>query len=188
MDYFQNVLEVRLQLFFSKENYDKLEYPEFQIEQGSAPLNHLLAKHQFNIEEFIILLLALSPHLKPNLLDGIIQQYLPNGGEFPEMGGVKGINHRSMLPTGETALFLLSGNDTEKRMQVMHYFSPDHFFAKENVLLLEPVKEGEPKMSGRIILQQEYVELLTIGTVSKPSFSPDFPAKLVSTKMEWEDL
>lgn len=179
---------MRLQLFFSEENYDKLEYPEFHIEPSSAPLNHLLAKHQFNIEEFIILLLALSPHLKPNLLNGIIQQYLPNGGEFPEMGGVKGINHRSMLPTGETALFLLSGNDTEKRMQVMQYFSSDHFFAKENILFLEPVKEGEPKMSGRIILQQEYVEQLTVGTVSKPSFSPDFPAKLVTTKMEWEDL
>ena len=43
-------------------------------------------------------------------------------------------------------------------------------------------------MSGKIILQQEYVDLFTTGTVSKPSFSPDFPAKLVTTKMEWDDV
>lgn len=43
-------------------------------------------------------------------------------------------------------------------------------------------------MSGKIILQQEYVELFTVGTIAKPSFSQDFPAKLVTTKMEWEDL
>ena len=43
-------------------------------------------------------------------------------------------------------------------------------------------------MSGKIILQAEFVDLFTLGTVSKPTFSPDFPAKLVTTRMEWEDL
>lgn len=93
-----------------------------------------------------------------------------------------------MLPTGETALFILSGNDVQKRMQLARYFSPEHFFAKENILQLESVKEGEPPMSGKLILQQEYVELFTTGIVSKPLFGPEFPAKLVTTKMEWEDL
>ncbi|MEO8962989.1 MAG: hypothetical protein ABI325_13970 [Ginsengibacter sp.] len=37
-------------------------------------------------------------------------------------------------------------------------------------------------------MQQEYVDLFTIRTISNPSCSPDFPAKLVHTKMEWEDL
>src|SRR5205823_11445635 len=116
----------------------------------------LLVKHQMNIEEYTILLLALAPHVQPSLLDAIIQQYLPNGSEFPEMGGVKGINHRGTLATGETALFILAGNDLHRRLHALHYFSQDHFFATENILALEPVKDGEPRMSGKLILQLEY--------------------------------
>ena len=43
-------------------------------------------------------------------------------------------------------------------------------------------------MSGRLIVEPEIVELLTIGTVSKPRFSIDFPAEYIETEMEWEDL
>jgi SpoVK/Ycf46/Vps4 family AAA+-type ATPase len=85
-------------------------------------------------------------------------------------------------------LFLLAGNDISKRRQVLGYFSSSHWFYTDNVLGLEYVKEGEPRMSGKIILQQDYVELFTTGIVSKPTFSPDFPAKLVTTKMDWADI
>jgi SpoVK/Ycf46/Vps4 family AAA+-type ATPase len=43
-------------------------------------------------------------------------------------------------------------------------------------------------MSGRIILHQDYVDLFTTGSVMKPVFGPDFPAKNISTKMDWSDL
>ncbi len=152
-----------------------------------APFNHLLVKHTLNVEEYIILLLALTPHLQPNFLDTIIQQYLPNGGDFPEIGGVKG-NSRSTLPTGETALFIIAGSDINKRLEALQYFSPDHFFAKKNILFLEQVNNGEPRMSGKIILQDEYVDLLTTGSVSKPTFGPEFPARLITTKMDWDDV
>src|SRR5439155_19945576 len=141
---------------------------------------HFIVNHKLNIEEYIILLLALVPHIQPNFIDSIVQQYLPNGGEFAEIGGVKGNNHRGTIPTGETALFILAGNDMFKRMQASYYFSPDHFFAKENVLQLESLQNGEPRMSGKIILQQEYIDLFTIGKISKPVFGPDFPAKNIS--------
>jgi len=68
------------------------------------------------------------------------------------------------------------------------YFSPDHFYSKKGILCLESVKEGEPQMSGKLILIQEYVDLFTIGKVSAPAFSQEFPAKMISTEMNWEDL
>lgn len=188
MEFLQEVIDRRLKDFFRKDEENPFSFPEVILEPGDTPLNHLLIGNQMNVEEYVVLLLALAPHLQPNILDASIQQYLPQGGDFPEIGGVKGNNHRATLPTGETALFILGGNDLFKRIQTLHYFSPEHFFAKENILLLEAVKEGEPQMSGKIILQQEFVELLTLGVVAKPPFSPEFPAKLVTTKMDWEDL
>jgi SpoVK/Ycf46/Vps4 family AAA+-type ATPase len=73
-------------------------------------------------------------------------------------------------------------------MQASWYFSSDHFFAKENILHLEGLQDGEPRMSGKIVLQSDYVELFTTGIVSRPSFGPDFPAKNIQTKMDWDDL
>ena len=188
LQYLREVLEKRLQIHINKDAPDAFAYPELRIESEDTPLHHFLLSHRLNIEEYIILLLALVPHIQPNFLDSIVQQYLPNGGDFPEMGGVKGASYRGMLPTGETALFLLGGNDMLKRMKVSAYFSTDHFFARENILQLEQVKEGEPRMSGKIILQQEYVDLFTTGVIASPSFGPDFPARLIQTKMDWADL
>ncbi|MGB8194672.1 MAG: ATP-binding protein [Chitinophagaceae bacterium] len=186
--FLQDVINRRLQQFFHRSETAVFTYPELILEPDSAPLNQLIAKQKMNIEEYVILLLALAPHLQPSFLDGMIQQYLPGGGDFPEIGGAKGTNYRGTLATGETALFILAGDDLNRRLHALQYFSEDHFFVKESILQLESVKEGEPRMSGKLVLQQEYVDLLTIGSASKPSFGPDFPAKLVTTRMHWDDL
>jgi len=188
LGYLQKIIDCRLKKFFQKENNGQFDYPELVLEPDDSPLYHFLVRHKLNIEEYIILLLSLMPHIQPNFMDPIIQSYLPHGGEFPEIGGVKGNSYRSTMPTGETAMFLLAGNDISKRMQATKYFSADHFFTKENILMLESAKDGEPRMSGRLILQPDYVDLFTIGVASKPIFGPDFPAKLVTTKLNWDDI
>ncbi len=139
-------------------------------------------------DEYLLFLLALAPHLRPHLFDELIQQNIPKAGDFPQIGGVRGKNFRGFLPTGETALFLLAGNDLKKRLDVQELFSTEHFFYKKNILTLESVPPGEPRMSGRIILTEEYLELFTTGKVSRPAFSAEFPARLLETQLEWDDL
>ncbi len=188
VSFLKETISNRLKHFFQKEAGNNFFYPAANLDGGNSPLQQFARNHRLNEDEFTILLLGLMPHVRPNLLDAVIQEYLASGGDFPEIGGIKGGNHRGTLPTGETALFIIAGNDTAKRLAGMEYFLQDHFFAKENILALEPVKDGEPFFSGKIILQQDYLDLFTIGRISKPAFSPDFPAKLVTTKMEWNDL
>lgn len=133
-------------------------------------------------------MIAMTPHLQPDFFGKIIAEYLPDGGDFPEFGGVRGVNHRGLLPTGETAQFVIGGDDLEKRLDVQRLLGPEHWFAKEHILWLEPVPEGEPVMSGRLTLNPEVVEQLTLGTTSKPRFSMEFPAEYIETGMEWSDL
>jgi SpoVK/Ycf46/Vps4 family AAA+-type ATPase len=56
------------------------------------------------------------------------------------------------------------------------------------VLRLEAVPEGEPAMSGRLILDPEFVEEIATGKIGRPSFTADFPAAYLQTEMEWDDL
>ena len=74
------------------------------------------------------------------------------------------------------------------RLEVQRLLSSEHWFARRHVLWLDPVREGEPVMSGRLILDPEIVERLTTGTVSLPRFSTDFPAEHIETEMEWDDV
>ena len=155
---------------------------------SNGVLKHFVLDNKLNEAEVTILLLALVPHILPDYFTGIIAEYLPNGGDFPDFGGVKGKNHRGILPTGETVLYILAGRDIEKRMEVAKLFDEEHLFFQKNVLNIEQVPAGEPKMSGRLIMDEEYVDLFTSGKVSKPKLSSDFPAQRISTKQEWKDL
>src|SRR3546814_1480556 len=47
---------------------------------------------------------------------------------------------------------------------------------------------GEPFLSGRLILEPEFVEVFTTGKVGLPQLSMNFPAEHITTPMEWEDL
>ena len=189
LTYLRDVIDQRLKHFLSEDlPNNQFQIPALDQNTQSISFKGFLDENTPNTDEYIILLLALVPHLQPNFLDALVQKYLPQGGDFPELGGVKGENHRSMLPTGETALFILAGNNLEERIRVSQYFSSSHFFRKKEILWLDSVKEGEPLLSGKIIMSQECIDLLTIGKVDAPAFSPNFPAKKIITEMNWEDL
>lgn len=182
----KNVVEARLDNEFGKVNptVKPLAVPELE----ASELTRFIQKNGLTNNEVVTLIVALLPHVSPEYLNSIISPYLPNGGEFPEFGGVKGKNHRGILPTGETVLYILAGRDPELRTGIMPLFSEDHLFAKKEILYLEEVPVGEPKMSGKLIMDQEYVELFTTGKISKPKLSSDFPAQFIETELEWNDL
>ncbi len=147
-----------------------------------------ILKKETTHEEGLILSLALMPHVLPNFLESIIKEVYPEGGDLPELGGVKTENHRGLIPTGQTALYLLAKNDINYRLQIQQLLSPDHWFFKESIVSIEDVKEGEPIMSGKLMLSKEVVHLLCYGEVVTPKFGTNFPAKEVRTDMEWDDL
>lgn len=182
----KNVIQSRLEIELKG---IAAEIPAYgKEEMDASELTHFILENKLSDYEVATLLLALVPHISPEFFSSIISSFLPNGGDFPEFGGVKGKNHRGILPTGETVLFVLAGRDIERRSELLRLFSEDHFFARKEVLYLEEVPHGEPRMSGKLILEQEYVDLFTTGSISKPKLSSDFPAQFIETDLEWNDL
>jgi len=165
----------------------ELQPPIFSQEEGSTFTEFVLSQN-LSVDELVVLLLALTPHIYPHFLNSIVSEYLPEGGDYPAFGGVKGTNHRGTIPTGETALYILAGHDLTRRFEVQLFFTEDHFFAQQNILHLETVKHGEPAMSGRLLLDDDYIDLFTIGKRNIPKLSTKFPAQQISTKMSWNDL
>jgi AAA+ superfamily predicted ATPase len=156
--------------------------------EGDTWLPRFLTLQNPTPEEFAIFMLALAPHLDPGFLGRLIAAQMPEGGDLPELGGARVGNQRDILPTGETAEFILAAGDLRRRLEVKRLFSGNHWFARRRILRLEPVREGEPAMSGRLVLDPEVVEEITVGKVNRPVFSTEFPAEHIETRMDWDDL
>ncbi|SHI62905.1 ATPase family associated with various cellular activities (AAA) [Tangfeifania diversioriginum] len=186
LQFLSDVIRARLDAELKGKKMVFPEFPQNQTEESN--FYKFVRKNKLSANETVILLLALVPQINPGFFNAIIADYFPNGGDFPDFGGVKGKNHRGILPTGETALFILAGNDFEQRAAVAKLFGEPSFLARNNVLHLEHPGDGEPLMSGKLILDEEYVELFTLGEISKPKLSSDFPAELISTPLTWDDL
>lgn len=147
-----------------------------------------LKTHQFGFEERFLLILTLVPHIKPELLDMFMAKNKNTDQIYTEFGGKKGKHHLGFLPTGETAMFILAASNLKRRFSIQQAFDAGHVFAKQNILWLEDMEKGEPMLSGALQISKEILELFTLGEYRKPTFSTEFPAKLLTTKMEWDDL
>lgn len=158
------------------------------MKDDDAPFTRFVQQKRLTVDEFTVLMIALAPHLQPDFFDNLVAEFLPQGGDLPAIGGIKGTNSRSFLPTGETATFLLAGNDLSRRFAVQRLFAHDHFFGHEKILALEDMKSGELPLSGRIILDSDYVDLFTLGYAPIPRIGTNFPAQHITTEMEWDDL
>ncbi|WP_239026981.1 hypothetical protein [Geomonas oryzisoli] len=155
--------------------------PPLEFYSEDSPIEMFIKSQDPTREEFAVVMIALAPHLRPGFFNKILGKLLPEGGELPEFGGVTGADQRSILPTGETAQYILAGHDVRRRIEVQRFFSTDHWFAKKRILWLEGVRPGEPLMSGRLCIDPELVEWVTLGTVVSPRFSAEFPALAIET-------
>lgn len=188
--YLEQAIRKRLESYFNKENETAglggLPVPEMNGLQH--PLPEFIKAYELNGHELILLLTALAPHVYPDFFDRIIREQIPEAGDFPEFGGVRGKQFRGFLPTAETALFILAGDELNQRFEARQLFGSAHFFSKGRVLWVEEPPAGEPAMSGKLVIDQDYVDLFTVGKVSLPQRTINFPAEHLATEMEWKDL
>ncbi len=189
LEYLQQVIKGRLTEHFTPGtsfNIDSINLPADNAD--NSPLPDFIRNHKLSPDEIIMLLTAFAPHVDPVFFDEIIQNQLPAQGDFPQFGGVRGRNHRGFLPTAETVLFILAGNDLEKRFTYLELFDNDHLFSNLNVVSFEDPLPGEPQLSGKLIMAPEFIELFTSGKISHPKFSMDFPAEYITTELTSDDL
>ena len=188
--WFREILNTRFNLYFNKNSKykDIFEIKVNDLTNDNSVYARFIKHYNFNFAERLTLVLALIPHLEPQLLDLFFVKNENSNRNFTEFGGIIGDNFGGFLPTGETLAFILAGNDFSIRFQIYQIFDAGHFFSTHNILKLTEVKDSEPKLSGQIIISQNLTELFTIGKSSKPTFSTKFPAKIVTTQLDWEDL
>ena len=114
-----------------------------------------LPNKSFQAIDLFLIVGALIPHFSPAYYDQLFVE-LFGEGNFPELGGVRGKQHRGILLTGEMALFLICREDLQRRQELYEaYFCNEHWLFKEKILSLEPPLPGEPRLSGKLMMAEE---------------------------------
>ncbi|WP_217868593.1 ATP-binding protein [Arenibacter amylolyticus] len=190
LQWLKQILKTRSDLNANEatEYRDVMEIAPPNISEGTSGYAQLVQENGFGFVERFILILAAVPYIKPELLDVFIQKNKTTNQLYTEFGGKVSDSHSGFLPTGETVMFILAANDLERRFALLKPFEGDHVFAKKQLIWLSEVSGNTSILNGQICLSQEVLDRITTGEVKKPTFSSDFPARRLETRMEWKDL
>jgi AAA+ superfamily predicted ATPase len=181
VDFDKNLKAALLQL------KDRIKVAGKEVTQPVEKLNMFASIN--NARDEWLLMLALLPEIAPGVLQRIILDSIPENGDHPELGGVKSANFRGLLPTAETFLFLVAGADVEQRLETWHWLrNYSILYQKGIVKILNPQTEGDPPQSGILTIEPDKAEEILYGESAPPAFSMEFPAKKISTNLEWDDL
>lgn len=188
--WFSEVLDTRLKLYFGHEcaytSIHEVTPPDYGGD--SSAYARFIAQNKSTPTERLVLALTLAPHLQPQLLDVFCVKNATYDKGFTEFGGLKGITHGGFLPTAETALFVAAADDVHQRMAALTMFHSANYLFRQHVIQLHEPAGNEPYLSGMISLATDWVNYFTTGQHKRPVFSKEFPARLLTTGIDWDEL
>ncbi|WP_457333540.1 ATP-binding protein [Rhizobacter sp. P5_C2] len=190
LDWFQRVLNARLEHHLEdvQQPLDLAGLAAPDLSGDPSPYAALQRECGLGLEERLVLLLALAPALRPEALDLLLARNPNLDRGFCEFGGRKGGVHGGFLPTLETAAFLVAGADLAQRFRLRAMFDDSHPFRRCDVLQLDRAMPGDPPLAASLGVSSETLDRVTTGARHKPDFSSDFPARLITTRLGWDDL
>ena len=156
-------------------------FPNSKFSESDGAYANFIMEHSLNREARLVILLSMIQYIDPGFLNQL-------NTEENTYRLVQCSKTGLMLPTGETFLKLLSANNKNARLDAHQYLSTDHLFYRKSVIDLGEVNEGVASFFGVLKLTPTYQELFLYNKHSRPRFSQEFPAHLLETNLEWEDL
>jgi DNA polymerase III delta prime subunit len=177
LDWLARVIEARITHFLKAPASPFTPEAPPAAEPGTA-LGTLIAGGPLDIEGRLALALALAPHVQPAILDPFFLRNSALDRIFTEFGGTKP-DTGGFQPGVDTALFLIAGTDPAARIAAMRLFRPDHPLR---------AKAGLTTAGSELSLPLHRAMVFFHGSAPEPDFAADFPAKRLTTALDWDDL
>lgn len=161
--------------------------PAPALDDSRSPYAGLVRHYGFGLLERAALILALTPLVRPALLDCFFTRNRVYDRRFTELGGIHDQTHGHFIPTAETLAFILGGTDLGVRLAVQSILHPDHVFNRHGILAPQRVAVAS-SLKCELVVSEDYLGLATTGEAPVPVFGSGFPARLIDTALDWEDL
>ena len=190
INWLTQLLNLRFQLYFSLETEYTSIYEIFppDFRKSDSAFAGFIGKHHFTFEERVAIALCLTGRFRPQSLDVFFTKNKTFDRRFVEFGGITKGNQGRFVPTGQTLIFLLAGSNIDQGMEAFNFLHRDHRLFRERILILQETELGQNHEDRILMLSPETESLLIWGESYRPEFNNQFPAKILHTQIEWEDL
>lgn len=158
------------------------------LASSRSPYASLLRDNLLSPAERLVLLLALAPALRPQLLDVLFTHNESTRRTFTEFGGTQGTANGAFLPTVETACFLLAGDDLGGRMATMQLLGRTQNLVGTGMIDVIPSGPDDTFLSSALRPSGKLLEVVLQGSGSSLEPSAGIPAQRMQTQLEWKDL
>ena len=150
---------------------------------------NIINQWNLNSIERGLVIIGMSLHLKPSIFDSLLKIAKENNYTETKIGGIIGAAQSPFVPTGETAIFLLSNGSVEERLQILQVLTHDHWLFEQGILQFNYQEDNKlPYTFHSFNLHKDYIDLFSTGQANKPDYSSQFPASRIETEMDWSDL
>ena len=185
LDWLLQVIVTRIQLYFKQETAvsDILSLTPPELDGVDGPYAEFLRSNGLEFRDRVYLALAVTPVLRPQIMDCFFIKNTSTDRRFTEFGCYDS-DSGEILPTLATAVFLLVGDDLEKKIALIKYFSRHKVFSGN---LFD--RSGRAGLENPVLRpSEEFIDKYVLSRAYRPDFSINFPAKRVTTALEWDDL
>ena len=191
LSWFSRLLDCRFRAHFASETAPA---PPVELDQLRPPDHNgsrsawarFLGEQNLDYVERVALVLAMVPHLRPQLLDVFFVKNEAFDRRFTEFGGLR--TDDEFEPTAETLAFVLGGGSLEARVASARLADSRHPLFVNGVLASAPDVRVTSALRTPLRISPEYLELFTTGKAGKPTVGAAFPAQRVETDLGWNDL
>ncbi|PCI96275.1 MAG: AAA family ATPase [Flavobacteriales bacterium] len=169
-----------------EKNWMDIKPPD--LSEVASPYGTKVKEWDLTLYERLALVLGITPHIQPEVLDVFFGKNQMYDRGFTEFGGLVNDNHNGFLPTGQTFNFLVSGNDYSLRVEVQNALDKEGILIKEQVLDLGSTDSFIPNLNGVLSVSSRWVHYFLTGEELSEEHTASFPAQKITTNLEWEDV
>lgn len=184
-----STIDQRLNHFFKQEqnnlSFDLKQPPDLTNDFSKYAL--LIKDNAFGTTERLLIIAALAIVYKPEMYDRLQIKNKTLNKNFTEFGGFKDAESGAFIPTLRTVSFLLNESDLLRTVQIHSLFESKHIFITKKIINIA-VPKNRNIMDSTFSIGEELFVSITEGKPYKPNFSSNFPANILDTPLDWDDL
>ena len=186
LDWLTSLIVGRIKAYFDPDPTGAAFSPERPPEAGSdgCPYERFIVRNSLDQEDRVFLALSVVPVMRPQIMDCFHIKNESTGRRFAEFGCVEDDQGPVLRPSLDTVLFILCGNDLEKRIRLSRHFLEHPVFSGP---LFVRERTG-PGVNFTIAPSPEFIDKVILEKAHHPEQYGTFPAKHVTTVRSWDEL
>ncbi len=185
LKWLENLIDYRVKAFHDQKiDFNLISFEE--LTENEDIYSNIVAHYKFSSIERGIFIIAFANYFYNHIFDPIIDLKL----KYPNRSQIGGVlkNQTHFSPNLEFICFLLTNQTLSERLDCYDIFKGNSSLFKFSILEFEDNSQPVSLWSKAFSLSNDYGQLILTGSVSKPDYSLEFPAKLLTTKATWNDL